>query len=247
MILTDHNRLLQSGRFSDIIVKVGPEKTQYNLHRAVICVKSAFFDLACKEEFLEGTTRIINLPEIDTEVFNIIATWMYDGGYTLPLPIKMNDAMIPSIYAAADFLQVTTLKEEIMKQIADTLSAEKSLCKRGKQISCPLLLIEGICKHAHRSDWSIMRNIIKQLVPWWFYNGSDFEVMEASTGNIFYAILIDVYQTLLRRSYCGKCMSSFAGLIGDEKTKCVNCFVELDVKWPKIGVPTDGDGDEQMG
>ncbi|KAK3645080.1 hypothetical protein LTR56_002702 [Elasticomyces elasticus] len=64
--------------FTDTItVLVGEEKVPFTIHTKTVRAKSKFFDAACQREWIEGRERVVKLPEVDPETFELYATWMY--------------------------------------------------------------------------------------------------------------------------------------------------------------------------
>ncbi|KAF3201816.1 hypothetical protein TWF192_005982 [Orbilia oligospora] len=111
--------LLSNPRFSDVKVIVGEERMQYDLHRAIICLQSTFFDAACKEGFMEGNTREINVPGIEPDAFETIATWLYGGGFSIKG--KLSAEEFCELYAATDYLGIDSLKRAMMSTLAKSL------------------------------------------------------------------------------------------------------------------------------
>ena len=62
LILT---RLHLGGKYSDLTVKCNSR--EYNVHRAILCSRSGFFDGACSNQFREAQTGLIDLSEEDEE------------------------------------------------------------------------------------------------------------------------------------------------------------------------------------
>ncbi|KAK5689687.1 hypothetical protein LTR97_012686 [Elasticomyces elasticus] len=66
--------------FTDTItVLVGEEKVPFTIHTKTVRAKSKFFDAACQREWIEGRERVVKLPEVDPETFELYATWVYQG------------------------------------------------------------------------------------------------------------------------------------------------------------------------
>ena len=58
-------RLHLGGKYSDLTVKCNSR--EYNVHRAILCSRSGFFDGACSNQFREAKTGLIDLSEEDEE------------------------------------------------------------------------------------------------------------------------------------------------------------------------------------
>lgn len=197
------------------------ETKDFRLHRSIICVKSAFFEMACKETFIEGLSKVIKLPEVDVETFNALAQWMYDGGYNLPQVRDKNLDQIIRIFAAADFLQMPGIKAEILGGMTTELVSQKAV--KLDRVTDPFVFIDGICEHVHREDWKGMRDLIEGLFPWWFLNKEDMEKIIERTGSIYTAVWLDVYQTIIRKTYCSKCCLDKTPVAKKDINNCVTC------------------------
>lgn len=58
-------RLHLNGKYSDLTVQCG--QRHWNVHRAILCSRSSFFDKACGGNFLEAETGIMDLSDDDEE------------------------------------------------------------------------------------------------------------------------------------------------------------------------------------
>ncbi|KAK6331384.1 hypothetical protein TWF730_004466 [Orbilia blumenaviensis] len=158
-------KLLEMSTFSDIVVLVGEDEKEYKLHRNIISVGSDFFEARCREgTFLEGKERVIRLPEIDTESFDIIIKWIYRGGYTLPEFVD-TDAFC-RVFEAADFLRVQELKTEMQEKLVTRLTREFIANEKNeKTIDDPLKLYNSIAANSAISDWHQLRRIADKVFP----------------------------------------------------------------------------------
>jgi hypothetical protein len=66
---TTHS-LLEIGKYSDLTILCGEKK--YQVHRAIICSRSGFFDGACSNAFREAETGVIDLSEDDHEAVDLM-------------------------------------------------------------------------------------------------------------------------------------------------------------------------------
>ncbi|EGX44518.1 hypothetical protein AOL_s00188g186 [Orbilia oligospora ATCC 24927] len=108
-------RLLESALFTDVKVFAGPKRQEFNLHRGVLSVNSEFFKIACqRDRFKEGNSGEIELPEIKAEVFSLVVTWLYDGGFTFPDDYP---EIVIEVYRAAEFLQIPGLQAGVVQAI----------------------------------------------------------------------------------------------------------------------------------
>ncbi|KAF3129163.1 hypothetical protein TWF569_010601 [Orbilia oligospora] len=110
-------RLLESALFTDIKVFSGPERQEFNLHRGILSVNSEFFKIACQPgRFKEGNSGEIELPEIKAEVFSLVVTWLYDGGFTFPGDYP---EIVIEVYRAAEFLQIPRLQTDVVQVVVN--------------------------------------------------------------------------------------------------------------------------------
>ncbi|KAK7749158.1 hypothetical protein SLS62_008338 [Diatrype stigma] len=71
--------LLIHGEYSDLTVKCG-DRT-FNIHRAIVCTQSAVFAKMCDGPWKEAHERVIDLPEDDPTIFDILLSCLYMGDY----------------------------------------------------------------------------------------------------------------------------------------------------------------------
>ncbi|KAK6354400.1 hypothetical protein TWF730_008807 [Orbilia blumenaviensis] len=225
--------LLIDPRFSDVKVIIGQERLQYDLHRAIICSQSTFFSAACKEGFKESNTREIDLPDIESEAFEVVVTWLYHGGYSIKG--KVDPKKFCELYQATDFLGVDSLKKAMMSAAARALQEdvykESYSSPNGppdhilgeKTIDNPLELIQLLTEYAPCSDWQCLRQVADKAIPHnrlsgpWLrgFAGSD----PSEINGFFAAIMLDAYQELMSSVFCGPCTRQFRNGI----RKCQNC------------------------
>ncbi|KAH8698628.1 BTB/POZ protein [Talaromyces proteolyticus] len=72
-------RYLESGEYSDFLVTCGSR--DFHVHRLVICHKSSYFRMLCKDNFKEGITQKLELVDEDPDVFQAVLTFLYTGIY----------------------------------------------------------------------------------------------------------------------------------------------------------------------
>ncbi|KAK6334672.1 hypothetical protein TWF718_010121 [Orbilia javanica] len=222
--------LLANPRFSDVKVTVGEERMQYELHRAIICLQSTFFEAACKEGFLEGNTREINLPDIEPETFEIVATWLYNGGFSIKG--KLNTEQFCELYKAADFLGVEPLKRSMMSELARSLKEDiqrkpSDGAAVEKTVDNPLGLIYSLTEAAPCSDWQGLRQVTDKVIPHCRLSGAWLRGLAdsdpADINGFFTAVLLDSYQEFVGSLFCGFCTKHVRGNAG----KCQSCRKSL--------------------
>jgi len=75
----DLRRLLEGGAYSDLTINCGHDK--YNVHRAIVCPRSTFFEKACDSQFKEAHTRAIELPGDDPKAIELMLHYLYRLDY----------------------------------------------------------------------------------------------------------------------------------------------------------------------
>ncbi|THY15521.1 hypothetical protein D6D00_09331 [Aureobasidium pullulans] len=60
-----------------VVLIVGPSKEAYTLHKDLLCFYSDFFRAAFNGSFKEATERKIELPDLETNVFEAFQVWLY--------------------------------------------------------------------------------------------------------------------------------------------------------------------------
>ncbi|KAK6497845.1 hypothetical protein TWF481_012244 [Arthrobotrys musiformis] len=218
--------LLSNPRFSDVKVIVGEDRLQYDLHRAIICLQSTFFEAACKEGFIEGNTREIELPDIDPGAFEIVATWLYNGGFSIKG--KLNTEKFCDLYKATDFLGIDSLKRAMMSGLAKSL--QEDMQKKSSDsapvervVDNPLGLIYALTETAPCADWSLIRQVTDKVIPHCRLSGAWLRGLAdsdpAEINGFFTAIMLDSYQEFISSMFCGSCTKSVRNSAG----KCQSC------------------------
>jgi hypothetical protein len=72
-------RFLESGEYSDFLITCGDR--EFHVHRIIICPRSSYFRMLCKENFMEGLTKRLQLEDEDPDVFQAVLTYLYTGIY----------------------------------------------------------------------------------------------------------------------------------------------------------------------
>ena len=60
-----------------VIVKVGPDKTVFRMHKRIICNVSPFFKVAFEGKFREAQDQILELPDENVDMFKYFQLWVY--------------------------------------------------------------------------------------------------------------------------------------------------------------------------
>ncbi|QDS69843.1 hypothetical protein FKW77_000179 [Venturia effusa] len=106
--------LLQNGAFSDFVLRDSEGKV-YNVHKAIVCTQSKFFQKACEPgKFKEGEESKVNLTVGGSVAISSLLEFLYtlDYGYD-PNEVQSENKLLShaNVYIAADFYDVPKLKE----------------------------------------------------------------------------------------------------------------------------------------
>ncbi|KAL4986224.1 hypothetical protein BDW68DRAFT_178935 [Aspergillus falconensis] len=72
--------LLVNGRYSDM--RITCQRVTFDVHRAIVCSQSHFFQAAMDGNFKESTTHTIDLPEDDPQTIGRMLCFLYTATYT---------------------------------------------------------------------------------------------------------------------------------------------------------------------
>ncbi|KAK6519030.1 hypothetical protein TWF281_003719 [Arthrobotrys megalospora] len=195
-------QLLNDPQFSDLTVFAGEEKQAFHLHRSIVCLESGFFATACKSQFKEGLTREFHLPEINPDVFQKIATWMYDGG--LGDEYYGNETI--EVYQAADFLQVPTFREAILSGFARFCQKKAhNFHPKDKEDTFQFFLL--LCDISHPSQIHQLSKCAESFVTY-LQLGAGYMLQlleEGKLNNRFLAAMLIAGQDLRSTTWCKIC------------------------------------------
>lgn len=62
-----------------VIIKVGPQKETFTMHKETLSNSSLYFEAALEGKFKEAKNSVIELPEDDVEIFRVFQIWLYTG------------------------------------------------------------------------------------------------------------------------------------------------------------------------
>ncbi|KAK6527618.1 hypothetical protein TWF694_004602 [Orbilia ellipsospora] len=182
----------------------------FELHRAVITVRSKYFAVACKECFVKGRTREIHLDEIAPEVFEIVASWLYENPLNL-FRQHFDFGTTVAIYKAADYLLIPTLRHEIFRLFCSFLVRGNRTLGRAhrkpynkKQVYD---FIRELSAYSNVSDWAALRDCVRSLISNFRRDESQLlGFLVEKPGNVFFsALLVETFQHLLDGNIYGDC------------------------------------------
>lgn len=121
------SRIFCSAEFSDLKISCG--SMLLDVHKAIICPKSAFFAAACRKSsgFKEAQTGTINLEDDDPDAVRMMIHYLYHFDY----PIVDTNVAVPDItpklhakvYALGEKYGIPRLKDLAAKKFNDTAQA----------------------------------------------------------------------------------------------------------------------------
>ena len=111
-------------RFSDIktvSLLVGPEKTEFIVHKKIICDASPFFYKAFNSGFREGRKQSMNLPEEGPELVDCLTQWLYAPDFqkvreNLPVDTNVHTGEV-DFYLLAEKFGIKKLKDQIIDHL----------------------------------------------------------------------------------------------------------------------------------
>ncbi|KAL8828608.1 MAG: hypothetical protein Q9191_002489 [Dirinaria sp. TL-2023a] len=112
-LLSDHQELLRSGKYSDLTLKCG-NKT-WHVHRFILCAWSKVFAAASDGYFQEATTHLIDLKDDDPDVIEQLLNFMYRLDY--------DDRRYPTGEEIESFLSARFIAEESSENSAANQAA----------------------------------------------------------------------------------------------------------------------------
>ena len=60
-----------------VVVKVGPSKTPFNMHKGLLCSAAPYFKAAFNGSFTEARSAVLELPEEDVVILKRFQLWVY--------------------------------------------------------------------------------------------------------------------------------------------------------------------------
>lgn len=120
----------------------GANKKYYTGHKVILSRSSDFFKKACNKEWKEGQSKIIRLPEVEPEAFDIYLQYLYtgevvatddelpehrDGSREAQAQVVRLHWILIETYLLADMLLDTKSKNAIMDAFIEILKDTKRL------------------------------------------------------------------------------------------------------------------------
>lgn len=202
---------------------VGPKDAsrEFHLHRAIISLNSTFFTAACKEgTFMEGSSRVVKLPEIQPNAFEQVVKWLYKGEYDLPGSEVKHEEFV-AVLEAAEYLGIDALKNRMLSTLTERLEQQLGISPEHRTIAVPQELMHKICRVLTEKDWPTLRLIADYIYPawrisWWYRNLED----DNSGAKDAVGLALHSADNFIGRSLCSLCMRE---LMLERPMKCINC------------------------
>ncbi|KAI3335339.1 hypothetical protein F4824DRAFT_154463 [Ustulina deusta] len=81
-LLTSFKQLYARGEYADLVITCHGK--QHQVHKAIVCPRSDFFAAACRGDMKEAHSGIINLPNNNPQVVDIMVYYFYHLNYNTP-------------------------------------------------------------------------------------------------------------------------------------------------------------------
>ena len=98
---------------------VGSSKVKFSVHKEMLCGVSSFFRSAFTGSFREGRQQVMELPEDDPNIFELLVQWLYTDKYDLQQSDGPGDSFNYSegiqLYCLAEKYDLSALKHKIYR------------------------------------------------------------------------------------------------------------------------------------
>ncbi|KAK6497843.1 kelch-like [Arthrobotrys musiformis] len=155
-------RYLETPEFADVTVIVGEGAEAFELHRVILAAQSEYFSAVLKETFVEGRSRKITIPDIDSDTFRIIVKYFYTWSLGIKFEDPLDWGIVARLYQVGDYLLAPALKQKVSRCLASKI---KQLYDINRGVSEPSdvdgeslysVILDGlgsVFEHATVSDW----------------------------------------------------------------------------------------------
>ncbi|MCJ1486615.1 hypothetical protein MMC06_006793, partial [Schaereria dolodes] len=113
---------------SFITAVVGEDRTEFRIHRGLLCEYSHYFRAALGGSFAEATTGIVELIDEDLETFGIFYTWLYSGLIVVEVDGEeeaVSTYQLVRLYAFADRRGIAKLRNDCINNLLAYLTRRK--------------------------------------------------------------------------------------------------------------------------
>ncbi|XP_044958536.1 BTB/POZ and MATH domain-containing protein 1-like isoform X1 [Hordeum vulgare subsp. vulgare] len=174
--------LLLSGNGSDVAFQVGGET--FAAHRCILAARSAVFRAALFGTMYEGTSKVVQVDDMDAAVFKAMLGFIYGGSLPTPGTYENEGVLLQHLLIAADRYDLPRLRAMCEKKLCEHLDmstattilmlAEQHGCNGLKKACCEFLQYPDNLRavvatdgfdHLCRSCPSLMKDMILGVLP----------------------------------------------------------------------------------
>ena len=110
-----------------VLILVGQEKTQFHLHKGLLCKASPYFRAALEGGFKEADLQTIEWPEEHATIVKLFQFWLYSGSVSLlPEDEAMLWETLVGLYVFAERHDLPTLENSVIDYIIRKIEQQKS-------------------------------------------------------------------------------------------------------------------------
>jgi hypothetical protein len=104
---------------------VGKEKKAYNLHKDLLCFYSDYLRAAFNGSFKEAAERKLELPDVETSLFDEFQVWLYTRDLQGPTAITESFHFLANMWILGDQHQIPLLQNQAMDKMFAKLAESK--------------------------------------------------------------------------------------------------------------------------
>ena len=98
-----------------VILKAGPKKTPFQIHKGLLCKASPYFRAALEGGFNEAKAQIIDWPEEDPSIVKIFQLWLYSGSVSTDPKTNIDSwAKLVDLYIFAEAHDLPVLNDAVI-------------------------------------------------------------------------------------------------------------------------------------
>lgn len=148
---------------------VGKEKKAYNLHKDLLCFYSDYSRTAFNGSFKEAAERKLELPGVETSLFEEFQIWLYTRGLQGPTDDCQQFAFLVNVWVLGGQHQIPLLQNQVMDELFAKLARTKVFFLRlvpvvyTKTMGESLLrkaVIEVVAWTMRIDEWDTMRSTV---------------------------------------------------------------------------------------
>lgn len=160
-----------------MVLKVGPKKIRFDVHKHQLCKASPVFEAAFNGKFREKG-GIMNLVDGDVHAFEHFVQWVYKDDVEIPLEGEIEDITaqtreLINVYILADKYDVSLLKDHIVELLFDAVRPWADEAARRRRIALRTHIEHAYANTARSSK---LRALLTACYTWhvdfhWFTEG----------------------------------------------------------------------------